>query len=261
MKNIICLDTETTGLDRQKDEILQLSIIDGYGNILFHNLIKPINKTSWYSSEKIHGIKPSDVAGCKPLSFYKKEIENILQRADIIVGYNIMGFDLPMLFNNGIENSVKSGSIIFDVMQHYAYINGEWDNYHSDYRFKKLSDCAAHYGYSGTSWHDALDDAKATLFCFYAICGNPPTIPDRHIGIYFNEDNPEPVKTDNKKKETVAPAPHKRGGMVRIVLGVLFALFSLTGFLVGEISVAAAVLVIGIVLIYFGFKKRSKSAE
>ena len=33
--NIICLDTETTGLNHYDDEILQLSIIDGSGAILF----------------------------------------------------------------------------------------------------------------------------------------------------------------------------------------------------------------------------------
>ena len=203
MKRIICLDTETTGLDRKNDEILQLSIIDGCGNVLFNNLIKPVNKSSWYDAEKIHGIKPSDVSCCKPLSFYKSEIENILQSADIIVGYNIMGFDFPMLFNNGIENNVKSGSVVFDVMEYYAYINGEFDNYHCAWKFKKLSECATYYGYSGNSWHDALDDTRATLFCFNAICGNPPVIPERHSGIYFNEDKPEPVSCNKKEKKTI----------------------------------------------------------
>lgn len=34
-KNIICLDLETTGLNPTLDEVLQLSIIDGCGDVLF----------------------------------------------------------------------------------------------------------------------------------------------------------------------------------------------------------------------------------
>lgn len=40
--NIICLDTETTGLNHYDDEILQLSIIDGSGAILFSEYVKPV---------------------------------------------------------------------------------------------------------------------------------------------------------------------------------------------------------------------------
>lgn len=38
---IICIDIETTGLDRNNDEILQVSIINGRGKTLYNSYIKP----------------------------------------------------------------------------------------------------------------------------------------------------------------------------------------------------------------------------
>ena len=68
--NIICLDTETTGLNHYDDEILQLSIIDGSGAILFSEYVKPVHHECWTDAEKVNHISPSMVKGCKPLLYY-----------------------------------------------------------------------------------------------------------------------------------------------------------------------------------------------
>lgn len=59
--NIICLDTETTGLNHYDDEILQLSIIDGSGSILFSEYVKPVRHECWTDAEKVNHISPSMV--------------------------------------------------------------------------------------------------------------------------------------------------------------------------------------------------------
>ncbi len=59
-------------------------------------------------------------------------------------------------------------------MRTFAPIYGEWDDYHCDYRFKKLTTCAAYYNYDynyGSAAHNSLADAKATLYCFEKIFG------------------------------------------------------------------------------------------
>lgn len=182
--NIICLDTETTGIDRLHDEILQLSIINGDGQVLFNEYFKPVSKTSWDKAESINGISPSDVMNCRSLLSYRKQIEKILSTADVIVGYNVHNFDLELLFNGGIRSCIKKDSVIVDIMHSFSAIYGEWSNYHGSYKYQKLITCAEYYGYSGSRWHDSLDDAKATLFCFYAIYGNPPQLPPSDFGIY-----------------------------------------------------------------------------
>ena len=53
---IICIDIETTGLDRNNDEILQVSIINGKGKTLYNSYIKPDYATEWKEAEAINKI-------------------------------------------------------------------------------------------------------------------------------------------------------------------------------------------------------------
>lgn len=134
--NIICLDAETTGLNLYDDEILQLSIIDGSGAILFSEYVKPVRHERWTDAEKVNHISPSMVKGCKPLLYYAHTIQHILENADMIVGYNIHGFDLPFIFNSGIEYHAKENSIVVDVMLAFAEIYGQ--KRYNEYKWQKL---------------------------------------------------------------------------------------------------------------------------
>lgn len=251
--NIICLDTETTGLSRENDEILQLSIIGGDGEILFSEYIKPSHRKQWTKAQSIHGISPADVKDCKTLIEYRPRIQELLMNADIIVGYNIMGFDLPMLFSNGIYNSFKDGSIIVDVMLAFALRYGEFNERTGDFRWQKLQTCAEYYSYKGNQWHDALDDAKATLFCFYAMFGNPPDIPENDTGVFLTvddsaEESPLPEQPAAAPPSVRARKTKQKTGRVMIGFGVFFAF----GFFVAFNPV---VLVITVVLLFFGIRR------
>jgi DNA polymerase-3 subunit epsilon len=51
-------------------------------------------------------------------------------------------------------------------MELFAPVYGEWDEYHGNWKWQKLSTAAAYYGYE---WgdecaHDALADCRATLY-------------------------------------------------------------------------------------------------
>lgn len=48
----LIFDTETTGLDPMRDEILQLSIIDENENVLFNDYLKPLHKAKWPDAER-----------------------------------------------------------------------------------------------------------------------------------------------------------------------------------------------------------------
>ena len=52
----LIFDTETTGLDPMRDEILQLSIIDENEDVLFNDYLKPTRKTEWPDAERINHI-------------------------------------------------------------------------------------------------------------------------------------------------------------------------------------------------------------
>lgn len=246
--NIICLDTETTGLNHYDDEILQLSIIDGSGAILFSEYVKPVHRECWTDAEKVNHISPSMVKDCKPLLYYAHTIQRILENADMIVGYNIHGFDLPFIFNSGIEYHAKENSIVVDVMLAFAEIYGQ--KRYNEYKWQKLKTCAEFYSYSEGSWHNALDDAKATLFCFYKIFGDVPEVPVYATGVYRSVDNI--IKHEDQKPVEVVPIP-KSGN---ILIG--FGIFMLLGFFVAFNPVCV---VIAAPLLYFGFKRHKAYKE
>lgn len=67
----------------------------------------------------------------------------------------------------GIDTAVKAK--IYDVMLEFSYIVGDYDEKHGNYEWKPLTYCAKYYGYTNYKAHDALEDARATLYCYYAI--------------------------------------------------------------------------------------------
>ena len=165
-ENVRCLDIETTGLDKNADEVLQLSIIDGNGKILFNDYIKPTYKTQWPEAARINHITCEMVADKQTIEELLPEINRVMSGAELIVGYNSERFDIPFLKNKGV--AFPDDAEQADVMRLFAIIYGEKDTYRGGYRWQKLTTCANYYGYQFNA-HDSLEDIKATLFCFYKI--------------------------------------------------------------------------------------------
>jgi len=161
---IICLDSETTGLNPKNDELLQLSIIDGNGNVLFNEYIKPSHRKSWRKAEEIHGISPEIVKDKLSITNYKAEINRIIEGSSLIVGYNHYKFDLMFLRKAGI---IPYSKRVVDVMENFSPIYGDRNPKYKDYTHKSLGVCAKYYKYPYYKAHDSLEDAKATLYCFY----------------------------------------------------------------------------------------------
>ncbi|KAB8292806.1 3'-5' exonuclease [Bifidobacterium avesanii] len=147
----IILDTETTGLQPQYDEILQLSIIDGCGNALLNNLYRPKYHDSWPEAQRIHGISPTQVAGKPLIEDDLQTVQDIFDRAQQVCVYNA-DFDLAFLGELGLR---LDRSKVVDTMREYGR------RYHST-PYYKLEKAAAECGYRYHA-HDALEDCRATL--------------------------------------------------------------------------------------------------
>lgn len=154
-------DIETTGLNFVEDEILQFSAIDGDGNILLNTYLKPYLKKEWTGATRIHGIT-NDIVEKAP---YPHEVipivRGIFDSANKLITYG-GDFDMTFLKAWGLNLCEKEH---YDVMLEFAPIYGEWDEYHGDYVWQKLTKCAAYYGYKYKA-HDSLEDVKATLYCY-----------------------------------------------------------------------------------------------
>ena len=168
---IIVIDTETTGLDPEKDEVLSLAILDGNGNVLFNDYVRPARRKRWPNAARINGITWADVKDKRTIRDRSCEIESLFKNAQLVVGYNT-DFDLRMLKASGLVIETHS---VYDVMKHYASI-------HNGGRYAKLAQCARHYGYAYDA-HNALEDAKATLHCYKMLSEEVPvavaTVADR----------------------------------------------------------------------------------
>lgn len=163
----IVIDTETTGLNAGVDELLQVSIIDDEGKTLFNSYIKPSKTKSWDSAMAVNHITPEMVANAPDIAKIKQEICQIINSAGIIIGYNTY-FDLGFLSAAGIEFEQQQ---IVDIMQDFAPIYGEWNDYYESYKWQKLTTCANYYNYNwgDDTAHDSLADCRATLYCYLQI--------------------------------------------------------------------------------------------
>ena len=161
---IVSLDVETTGLDPRSDEVLQIALVRGDGEVLLSRYVRPEHHSSWPLAQRTHGISSSMVEGCPSLALLKPEIEELFKDIDLIVGYNVT-FDLSFLQAAGVSIGRAPA---FDVMREFAPVAGRWDSYRQRYDWVSLVHCARFYGISLRA-HDACEDARATLGCFWAM--------------------------------------------------------------------------------------------
>lgn len=193
---ILCFDVETTGLSREEDEILQLSIVDGTGKTVFNEYIKPTRHESWDGAEAIHGISPSDVADKPTIEEYRDDLNDIFKDSQLLVGYNNIYFDNAFLKKAGIQ--IPKDAKMYDVMLKFAPIYGEWNEMRQDYKWQKLAKCAEYYGFHGDGqFHDSLEDVRATLYCFNSMISEGQ------------------VKEKEVTAEKDVPLPPRRRGMSR----------------------------------------------
>ncbi|WP_288869274.1 YodL domain-containing protein [uncultured Ruminococcus sp.] len=162
----IAMNFEATGYEYE-DELLQLSIINFKGNILFNSYFKPKKHKEWTETEQVNGISPEMVADRPAISEKISEINAIIENSDTIIGYNTQ-FDIGFLKANGAI--VPDDLETVDVMEDFAKIYGEWNSARGSYKWQKLTRAAEYYGYDWSqraeTAHNSLGDCYATLFVY-----------------------------------------------------------------------------------------------
>jgi DNA polymerase-3 subunit epsilon len=165
----IVLDTETTGLScASGDEILQLAIISDSADLLFNEYFRPERQVTWDAAQRIHHISPAMVQDSQPFSHYRSVIQRIIDQASLLVCYNAE-FDLGFLRAQGIQ---LRGKRFCCVMKRFASLCERQSSIRSSRHFRRsrswstLKACASYLGYDLKQEHDALADAKATLYCY-----------------------------------------------------------------------------------------------
>ncbi len=84
--NLISLDIEAT----DNGEMLELSIIrHADSQIVYHSYFRPSTARSWPNSQAVHHISPEMVKDSPSIMQEKKRIQDIIDKADGIIGFAI----------------------------------------------------------------------------------------------------------------------------------------------------------------------------
>lgn len=164
-RDFVVLDTETTGLN-EGSEIVSIAIINSDGQTLLDTLVhaaRPIPP----DATRIHGITNEMVKDVQGLPV--DTIYNLLKGRKVIV-YNAE-YDMSMLYRSVRATGLKDvdWEMLADwhcAMLHFAEIYGEWNDYHGNYRWQKLSTACGYYSIPVVGAHGALADCLMTL----AVC-------------------------------------------------------------------------------------------
>lgn len=119
--SLIVLDTETTGTDVQKDQVVEISIQNGTTESAecWTQRLKP-DVPIGSEAEAKHGISMADVAGCPRFKDVASKVRQLLEKASTIIGYNHRKFDLPLiaaeLERAGEKMPDLNGKNIIDVL-------------------------------------------------------------------------------------------------------------------------------------------------
>ena len=157
IRPLVFFDLETTGIDVDRDRIVQIAMIrvepDGQRKT-FESLVNPECPIPPGASA-VHGIKDEDVRDQPTFSQIRQEVEDFLTDADL-GGFNSVNFDLPLL---QAELKRAGGELDFPGVRHL-------DAMKIFHLMEKRDLTAAYKFYCGkdlTGAHNALADTEATL--------------------------------------------------------------------------------------------------
>lgn len=209
-ERILFIDAETTGLDPYNDEIISLAIVDGNGETVFYDYIRPEKRRRWPKATEVNGITWKDVENKKTLMDLEPELGPVFANARKIVGYNV-DFDIRFLIQAGIPlDHVET----FCVMKEFSSVYGEWSEWKQRNNYVSLVKCADYYGFRFKP-HDALEDAKTTRNCYARLMKDPNYL--RKIG----------QAPESKEQEEEESGGCGAGCMVGVIVLLLLIVFVL----------------------------------
>ena len=169
----VVVDTELTGLDQRRDEIVSIGAVR-ISNMridlqnCFYTCLRPAGDLP-KTSTLIHRITPCDTEQSPPLDEVLPEFVEYCGRA-LLVGHNV-GLDIGFL-NKALRK--RLGGILhnpcLDTMRlAMVYKQTQWENYYDRYNLNvsyTLGDLSKEYGLPIFGEHNALQDAMQTAYLF-----------------------------------------------------------------------------------------------
>ncbi len=141
---------------KDRDEIVEIGILDEDGQVLLDTLVRPVRCWSWPDAQRVHGIALADVQDAPTLDELRPRIIEAVSDALVVI-YNAP-FDAGFL-----RFELAASAEIRCAMREFAEVFGEWSDWHGSYHWQKLHVAA---DYVGFDWdganHRAINDCQAT---------------------------------------------------------------------------------------------------
>lgn len=212
-------DTETTGLSRRSDHVVQIAwaLVDKNGVVSSDAsyVIKPDGYSIPRAASDIHGITTAQACQIgEPLVRVLKEFSSIAKEAEAVVAHNI-DFDIGILRTDYHRAGIAfplDGKMQICTMR----LSTEWCrlpkfNGMSGFKYPKLDEL--HYRLFGETFdgaHDAKNDVDACIRCYFALVGKGVITPPRMAT--KNIQKTKPVQPPTKPQESVSftlPRPNE----------------------------------------------------
>ena len=159
-RNILYLDTETTGLDGTA-EIIEIAVLDTSGRVLLDTLVRPQGPIP-AEARAVHGISDAMVAGAPEWADVYVELSAILHERSVVV-YNAE-FDLRLVQQMNQRHGINAGHRGWHcAMQQYAGFAGVWHERYGNFRWHRLDQAVAYFGHPSGGHRAAADAAACRL--------------------------------------------------------------------------------------------------
>ncbi len=172
---LVVFDIESTGIVPTRDRIVELAVQKIYPDGQMQNTVLRLNPEMPVppGATAIHGITDADVADCPTFGIIAEKLFRYLEDCDL-AGYNITGFDIPML-----ESEFRRAGFEFKVENRKVV-----DAYHIFCKLYPRTLTAAYKFFCGKELegaHGAAADTAATLEVLLGQLERHPELP-REIG-------------------------------------------------------------------------------
>lgn len=184
MKNIVAFDIETTGLDKVKDHIIQISMVKFNPKTYevvetYNSYVKPIGSyVISFPAYVKHKIKPDFLYDKPTLQDIAKDIVKFFEDCDVLT-FNGNNFDIPFLnkelalVGEHIDFTTRNcyDSFVTERTRHPNNLEGTYERYVG----KTMAE-------SGFEAHNSLSDICATIEIFRHQSNEAPVEPERVYG-------------------------------------------------------------------------------
>lgn len=174
----VVLDTETSSPNGYPVEV---SVIDPEGNGVFVHRIKlPEGEKIDYEAQRVHGISADDLKDCPEWGELASDFADAIKGKTVVI-YNA-DFDLKVIHRANAKYGIPLTVQAECAMLKVAEWNGEWNDYHGNFRWLPLVQAAKKLGVKVSNAHSATGDALMTLEVIKALAAMAKTdesMPDK----------------------------------------------------------------------------------